>query len=624
MLFVGLGAVNAAPKFHKQELKVLYVGYRPDMPIPDFGTVRRTAEQQSDYKTRMGAFQTMLEKYFTDVQTVDARDYSEEMSRKVDVTIFDALPKPVKEAVVEVDRDFGSVYFKESGVYLSEDFDSPSVFVGYVADEIGHSLGLKLDWFCLCLRHHALNIQTEHPIFHGPFQVDITLEQRPTPEDVYKYTQNWWIPREIPMWRVQEDRSRIGMVAGWYGLNEGDDAEFISGGHNMKSYENMAIGRHANFFMWGFGAAPDSMTEEAQTVFANAVSYIKDFAGRKPVVRRFGYPLMRKKIEDFRDATTKEGYQKYLQGVKIFNNWLPKQQKKVRRMKNPTPQDKAWLDEKPMEALSHVDFIKENSQFGLINAYHNDVEAVRCFLDENMEYFYGSDLRKQDLEIDEDAKSLGISNRDKHLLDSCITMLEKGVDTDKAMRLLKRYTYQDFPSATAWRNWYKTYKDKLYFTEVGNYKFMGDGSICVKPMAEETEKSAEEVEPVKVDRDVVFQVEVTGHGDTRELQISLHVKEGFHIYAESGDDCPMQVTTLSFTLPSGVELLGNLVKPEAIRFAGETNVYEHKVVFTQQIKITDKNFKEGEIVCTLDYQCCNSDICKPAQQEKHKIKILGN
>ena len=127
ILFVGmLGAAFAAPNFEKQQLKVLYVGYRPDMPLPDFATIRRTEREQAGYETRMQSFKSMLENYFTDVQTVDARDYREEMSRQADVTIFDALPKPIKPGVVEIDPDFGSRYLKSSGVYLSKDFDSPA------------------------------------------------------------------------------------------------------------------------------------------------------------------------------------------------------------------------------------------------------------------------------------------------------------------------------------------------------------------------------------------------------------------------------------------------------------------------------------------------------------------
>ena len=79
----------------------------------------------------------------------------------------------------------------------------------------------------------------------------------------------------------------------------------------MKCYENMAIGRHGNFFMWGFGVSPIHMTDEARTVFANSISYISHFKGQKPVVRKYGYPLCREKARDFYNVLTPEGYQTY-------------------------------------------------------------------------------------------------------------------------------------------------------------------------------------------------------------------------------------------------------------------------------------------------------------------------
>lgn len=606
-------AVSAVSKVDRQKLNVLYVGYRPDMPLPDFAILRVNAAMQSDYKNRMGAFKTLLEEYFSHVETVDVRDYREEMSRKFDVTVFDGLPKPVK--ATEMERDpIGYLSMKSQGIYLSEDFDSPALFVGYVADEMGHSLGLKLNWYCLCLFYHALNIRTEHPIFHRPFKVNITMEQRPTPEEFYHYSQDWGLPREIPMWRVERDSSRIGMVSGWYGLQEGDDAEFISGGRCAKAYENMAIGRHGNFFMWGFGAAPDRMTSEARTVFANAVSYISQFAGKKPVVRKYGYPLLRGKVEDFLNVVSPEGYQTYLKGVDTYNRWLAERQKGIRSKKEIfSAKERELLDEKPMEAWSRIEYVKKNSQFGLIYDYNMDVEAVHNYLVENMEYFYGGDDKGAELFIDEDVKSIGISNRDVRLLDTCISMLEEKREEEKALRILKRYTYQTYESAVEWRKWLEAYGDKLFFTEVGNYKYMGDGSVCIKPVKKE--ESGEK-------RQVEIYTELSGTGEEREVKIKFKIKEGYHIYASGGEDCPMQMTRIQIFLPVGVSKIGELLLPKAESFTKEVTVYKGEIEFVQKIKVAEKNVQGTTIVCFVEYQCCNAEICLNPQQELYQIPLV--
>ena len=54
-----------------------------------------------------------------------------------------------------------------------------------------------------------------------------------------------------------------------------------------KTLDAVAIGRHGNFLRWGFSASPKYMTEEAKTVFTNAVVYISQFAGQAPIARKF-------------------------------------------------------------------------------------------------------------------------------------------------------------------------------------------------------------------------------------------------------------------------------------------------------------------------------------------------
>ena len=48
----------------------------------------------------------------------------------------------------------------------------------------------------------------------------------------------------------------------------------------------VALGRHGNYFLWGFAAPPSEMTPEGRNCFLNAVHYIKQFDGQKPVVRK--------------------------------------------------------------------------------------------------------------------------------------------------------------------------------------------------------------------------------------------------------------------------------------------------------------------------------------------------
>ena len=144
----------------------------------------------------MPTFKKLLESYFTHVETIDTRDYREEISKQFDVTVFDALPVPIKPTEFE-ESPFLGKSLKCQGEYLTKNFDSPALFIGYVADEIGHSLGLKEYRYCLCLVNHAVNVRAKHPIFKKPFKVNLTFKKRPTPEDFYHYIKDWILPREI-------------------------------------------------------------------------------------------------------------------------------------------------------------------------------------------------------------------------------------------------------------------------------------------------------------------------------------------------------------------------------------------------------------------------------------------
>ena len=76
------------------------------------------------------------------------------------------------------------------------------------------------------------------------------------------------------------------------------------------------------------------------------------------------------------------------------------------------------------------------------------------------------------LDIDEEARYIGIANNDIRILDKAISMLETGEDVEIAKEVLERYTLCRFATPVQWRDWYETYKDKLFFTESGGWLFL--------------------------------------------------------------------------------------------------------------------------------------------------------
>ena len=130
-----------------------------------------------------------------------------------------------------------------------------------------------------------------HEVFRKPLKVDIQFEDHAVPANYRHYPGGDKLGQTMKVWKVQTKKFPEidpGMVSDPYGFGDSPDAEVISAGLNSKGPDSVALGRHGNFFLWGFSASPADMTPEARKCFVNAVCYIKKFDGQKPLVRKTG------------------------------------------------------------------------------------------------------------------------------------------------------------------------------------------------------------------------------------------------------------------------------------------------------------------------------------------------
>ena len=260
LILVGMLAVSGLSA--KVKLSVLYVGGTANMDpiLMSPGSVDSVALAAS-VKERMAHFTKFLKKNFTNVKSIEGKDYTPEMSAANDVTVFDGRPVPFMKG----DRMRG-----ERDSYLPESFDCAAVMIGHMSEELGRSLGNKNDWYCLCLDNYALGMKNEHPVFNGPFIVDMTTEMRPTAAPALEVAEMMGesLPKEMPMllmhpnWTEEENASgncRIGMVSRPGGYLDSPDTEVISGGLCGMSIDAGAIGRHGYLFHFGFAADPERL-----------------------------------------------------------------------------------------------------------------------------------------------------------------------------------------------------------------------------------------------------------------------------------------------------------------------------------------------------------------------------
>lgn len=628
--------VFAAYAQKKQDLKILYVGgssnYDTIGDKPDSLLVARSA------KERMTSFEKMLKRYFKTVKVVEGKDYRQQMSDNYDVTVFDGFFPAIRKKEYLYD-DNGQVKDVIPAAYFTEDFDRPAITIAELGEDLGRSLGLKSDWYCLCLDADAHSWVENHPIFKGPFPVKLNVSLQPTPAAAKEYAKMSAevLPDSIPMWKVQNkgyitDKGfRLGMVSRPNGYGDPDD-EVISGGVSAKSIDAVALARHANFFHWGFSASPADMTPEGRQVFANAIVYISKFAGQRPVARKMDERITTRDknfLKRMKYVLSKECWEDYCKTNNEYNQQM-EGMKKEALVKKTKGEKLSQLEEislvyQPMKNPSYAEFLKQREP-EMYHFFGEETVLYERYYEISYPYFYAQGFK---LVVDEDARELGIANNDKRLLDTAIRMLEEGNDVEKANRILHRYTLCRFDTPAEWRKWYDTYQDKLFFSEGGGFLWLvntqdktvpgNDYHVLDTVSVSKTEDSSS----VKNETDDKNPVLIEGklkalENGKQELTIRMKIHPGYHIYAKVSDKDPYIPTTFDFQLPEGWKQEGEMQLPSFTKLDDNgTTVYTGKCVFRQ----TFEGKGNGEIKCMIRYQCCDNTICFPPVEKELSFSV---
>ena len=474
-------------------------------------------------------------------------------------------------------------------------------------------------------------MRTNHPIFKGPYKVKMTLVDRPTPDGAKEFAPlvNEVLPETTKMWRVNtkgyatDPGFLIGMVSRPWGVEDSPEAEWISSGNCQKSIDAMALGRHGSFFHWGFAGAPMDMTEEAKPLLANAIVYISKFAGQHLIARKL-YEGISTRIEAKENANrvTKKVWETYKASLESFNNQMGHYADSIKAVHKAGgklgEQEKMYLQWQPQPIPTHKEFLKEMAG-PLYKQFGDDEAAYARYYEENTPYFYGS-FGSYGLMLDEDAKSLGIPNNDKRLLEKAISLWESGKDVEKGKRLLNRYTLLRYDNPQQYKAWLNKYGDKLFFTESGGWLWLvnsqeknveGNDYSVLKYHEAPKQKTPEIREATNRDNPVLVSgiVNDLPNGD-KELVIRMKMHPGFHVYGYVSEQDPYIATTFDIQTEGNYEKVGDLQLP-AFRALGTTGttIYEGDVLFRQRIKGSGK----GKVMCTVNYQTCDEHACLPPQ-----------
>lgn len=621
----------------KSSVSVLYVGGQADVETAATKVDKDVLAQS--VKTRMAAWDKYLRAYFKTVKSINGMDYKPEMSNQYDVTIFDGRIPKLRPAMQVKDADpLKTIYLPAQ--YLPDDFDRANITIASIGEDLGRSLGSKNDWYCLCLDADAHHSNLDHPIFKGPYKTNIVLKDKPTPEDAFHYSYFYDKPLEptTKMWTVQTKGYQshkgflVGMVARPWGYTDSPECEAISSGVCAKTIDAVAIGRDANSLHWGFSASPADMTPSAKAVFANAVVYMAQFNGKKPIARKYNERQSTKEyIKERRYMATYASFQERLKSDSIWEAQMLELQEKAKAKKakgETLDEDENYaLDYKPEPPCEYADYLRRYQSDELFNVFGEDEQAYLKFYDDNYDYFYGGTMEMYYLVVDQDAKSLGIANTDKRLIDKAISLWEHGQQVAKAKRILYRYTLLRYDNPKQFREWFDKYQDRLFFTQSGGWFWLVDSddpatpgndySVVMKPIwdkavAKQTTKPVAKPAPKMAEPTQANPVVATAVLEQKArgplVRIDMKIYPGFHIYNKVSDKDPYIPTTVSFELPDGVELNGELIVPKFKQLdSNGTTIFEDDVTFRQPIKGSGK----GTIKVKLNFQACDAHVCLP-------------
>lgn len=274
-------------------------------------------------------------------------------------------------------------------------------------------------------------MRRDHPIFKGPLDPKLELEEISTPENYRGYPGGNDLPAKLEAWRVQAgkwpEEIDVGLVSTPWGFEDSPDAEAISGGSNSKGPTSVALGRHGNWFLWGFAGDPKQMTESGRRVFINAVCWMKRFDGRKPLVERL--------------RTSREA-------IPLYVRYALKYEK---------IQEQEWF----------------RNTFGVEVRERTGLEAGKL----EAWYLENAEIVRSDgsgFVADPDVKALGVSNRKLEFVDALAARLGKDGKDALALRLAGRYLPGAPAEAGALKAWVAENRAFLFFSDVGGFRWFVD------------------------------------------------------------------------------------------------------------------------------------------------------
>jgi hypothetical protein len=311
-------------------------------------------------------------------------------------------------------------------------------------------------------------MRLDHAIFHSPLEPKIATVSKPKPEGYDAWEKD--VPASFPMWHVQDGELGktvdYGLVSQPYGFEDSPDAEYISSGVNSKGPKSMALGRHGNWFLWGFAGDPTQMTDSARQVFLNSIVWMKKFDGKAP--------LGHVGAEHRDNALVRVQFVRAYAKAKDMATYLRDQFPKA--LWEQTKGDPDQLEKLLSENLEYLHPLNEK-----------EVESGSGILVEGKP----RERERRVLDVDPILAQHAVSNRKPEFLDFFAELLDQREPDDPTVKeLADNYLPKDVVdelrkmgplTSEAFKKWRESVKDRLYFSDCYGYRWLVAPAGFAKP-----------------------------------------------------------------------------------------------------------------------------------------------
>jgi hypothetical protein len=235
----------------------------------------------------------------------------------------------------------------------------------------------------------------------------------------------------------------VGLVSDGHGFEDSPDCERIAGGVNSKGPRAIAIGRQANVLQWGFYGAPDRMTAPAKRAFLNAIVWMQQFRGQRPLATK----------------------------AARARSWLEQHVDALEKMR---PEQRASTEKNSLAVYLAKQFPATLTEGGI------DPAKLRQWYRDHEPFLRGNG-QSGGYVVDEDLLALRIGNRDPKLLDWLVETLGRDATDARALRIAARYLGEHGRDAAAVRAFVAEHRGRLFFSDTAGYRWLVDTNA--KPAA---------------------------------------------------------------------------------------------------------------------------------------------